>query len=61
MDLSVPDPTFSDSNISDDMTGSNDNEANDVTVRVFGSSRKRSARGLACIKGSRHSRGVHHG
>ena len=35
------------------MTGSSDNEANDVTVKVFASSRKRSARGLACVKGGR--------
>ena len=50
MDLSGPDPSFSDSSISDDMTGSSDNKANDVTANVFASSRKRSALGLVCVK-----------
>ena len=62
MDLSEPDPTFSDSNINDDMTGSSNNEANDVTVKVFASSRKDLHVVLLVLKvASRHSRGVHHG
>ena len=58
--LSEPDTSFSDSSISDDITGSSDNEANDETVNIFGNGRKRSARDPACVKGGRCGCGVHH-